>query len=90
MSMGANAARHTLEILDNLRHIVAIELMAAAQAVDRREEGAEALAPLTRTVYEKIRSRVKFLSHDRSLTPDIEAVADLVSSNAVLADVRAT
>ncbi len=90
VSMGANAARHTLEILDNLRHIVAIELLAAAQAVDLREEGAEALAPLTRTVYEKIRSRVKFLSHDRSLTPDIEAVADLVSSNAVLADVRAT
>jgi histidine ammonia-lyase len=31
---------------------------------------------------------VRFLEHDRSLTPDIEAVADLVKSNAVLADVR--
>ena len=88
VSMGANAARHTLEILDNLRHIVAIELLAAAQAVDLRATGPDGLAPLTRTVYDKIRSRVKVLEHDRALTPDIEAVADLVRSNAVLADVR--
>jgi len=32
--------------------------------------------------------QVKFLEHDRALTPDIEAVADLVRSNAVLVDVR--
>ena len=88
VSMGANAARHTMEILDNLRHVVAIELLSAAQAVDLREAGSDGLAPLTRTVYDKIRSRVKFLEHDRALTPDIEAVADLVRSNAVLVDVR--
>ena len=88
VSMGANAARHTLEILENLRHIVAIELLSAAQAVDLRDTGPDGLAPLTRTVYDKIRSRVRFLEHDRALTPDIEAVADLVRSNAVLADVR--
>jgi histidine ammonia-lyase len=88
VSMGANAARHTLEILENLRHIVAIELLTAAQAVDLREAGPDGLAPLTRTVHDKIRSRVKFLEHDRALTPDIEAVVDLVRSNAVLADVR--
>lgn len=88
VSMGANAARHTMEILDNLRHVVAIELLSAAQAVDLREAGPDGLAPLTRTVYDKIRSRVKFLEHDRALTPDIEAVADLVRSNAVLVDVR--
>ena len=88
VSMGANAARHTIEILENLRHIVAIELLSAAQAVDLRETGPNGLAPLTRTVYDKIRSRVRFLEHDRALTPDIEAIADLVRSNAVLADVR--
>ena len=88
VSMGANAARHAMEILYNLRHVVAIELLSAAQAVDLREAGPEGLAPLTRTVYDKIRSRVKFLEHDRALTPDIEAVADLVRSNAVLVDVR--
>jgi histidine ammonia-lyase len=88
VSMGANAARHAMEILDNLRHIVAVELLCAAQAVDLREAGPDALAPLTRTVYDQIRSRVRFLEHDRTLTPDIEAVADLIRSNAVLVDVR--
>jgi histidine ammonia-lyase len=88
VSMGANAGRHTLEVLDNLRHIVAIELMAAAQAVDLREDGPDRLAPLTRTVYDKIRSRVRYLEHDRALTPDIEAVADLVRSNTIVAGVR--
>jgi len=88
VSMGANAARHALEILENLRNIVAVELLCAAQAVDLREKGPGALAPLTRTVYDKVRSRVKFLEHDRALTPDIEAIADLVRSNAVLVDVR--
>ena len=39
VSMGANAARHTLEILDNVRHVLAIELLTAAQAVDLREHG---------------------------------------------------
>ncbi|MCL7971948.1 MAG: histidine ammonia-lyase [marine benthic group bacterium] len=88
VSMGANAARHTMEILENLRHILAIELLTGAQAIDLREAGADGLAPLTRTVHEKIRSRVKFLEHDRVLTPDIEAVVDLVRSNALLADLR--
>jgi len=88
VSMGANAARHALEILENLRHVVAIELLCAAQAVDLREAGPGALAPLTRTVYDQIRGRVRFLEHDRALTPDIEAVTDLVRSSAVLVDVR--
>jgi histidine ammonia-lyase len=88
VSMGANAARHAWEILENLRHVIAVELLCAAQAVDLREGGAEKLAPLTRTVYDQIRSRVRFLEHDRALTPDIEAVADLIRSNAVLVGVR--
>ena len=39
VSMGANAARHALEILENVRHVLAIELMTAAQAIDLREDG---------------------------------------------------
>jgi histidine ammonia-lyase len=88
VSMGANAARHTLEIIENLRAIVAVELLCAAQAVDLREDGPERLARLTRSVYDKMRSRVRFLEHDRALAPDIEAVIDLVRSGTILADVR--
>lgn len=88
VSMGANAARHTLEILDNVRSVLAIELVTASQAVDLRENGPERLGRGTAAAYRQIRSRVRFLEHDRPVTPDVEAVADLVRSGSILADVR--
>ena len=39
VSMGANAARHALEILANVRTVLAIELQTAAQAIDLRCQG---------------------------------------------------
>jgi histidine ammonia-lyase len=88
VSMGANAARHTLEILENLRHVIAIELLTAAQAVDLRPDGPDRLGRGTSAAFAKIRSRVRFMEQDRALTPDIEAVVDLVRSGAIVADVR--
>ena len=88
VSMGANAARHTLEILDNVRTVLAVELVTAAQAVDLRESGVERLGRGTAAAYRQIRARVRFLEHDRPLTQDIEAVADLIGSDTILAEVR--
>jgi histidine ammonia-lyase len=88
VSMGANAARHTLEILENVRHIIAVEFLTAAQAVDLRPDGPARLGRGTSAVYDKIRSRVRFLEHDRALTPDIETISDLIRSGAIIADVR--
>ncbi len=88
VSMGANAARHALEILDNVRIVVAVELVTAAQAVDLRQSGPERLGRGTAAAYRQIRSRVRFLEHDRPLTPDIEAVADLIRSGSIMAEVR--
>lgn len=88
VSMGANAARHTLEILENVRHILAIEFLTAAQAVDLRTDGPARLGRGTAAVHAKIRSRVRSLGEDRVLTPDIEAVVDLIRSGAITADVR--
>ena len=80
VSMGANAARHALQILDNVRSVVAIELLTAAQAVDLRPDGPNRLGVGTRAAYRAIRECVAFLEHDRALTPDIEAVAALIES----------
>jgi len=88
VSMGANAARHALEILANVRTVLAVELVTAAQAVDLREGGVERLGRGTAAAYRQVRSRVRFLEHDRPLTPDIEAVADLIESDTILAEVR--
>jgi histidine ammonia-lyase len=88
VSMGANAARHALEIVDNVRYIVAIELLAAAQAVDLRPDGPARLGRGTRPAYQQIRRHVAFLEHDRETAPDIERLAALVQSGEMLQAVR--
>jgi histidine ammonia-lyase len=73
VSMGMGAARRIEPMIANLRGILAIELLAACQGLDL-------LAPLrtgpaTRRAYELVRSLSKTVDVDRSLSPDIEAVA---------------
>lgn len=80
VSMGANAARHSREVLDNVRHVIAIELMAAAQAVDLRPDGPARLGAGTGPVYRAVRNRVDTLKHDRVLSNDIESLADMIRS----------
>ncbi len=85
VSMGANAARHTLEILDNVRHVLAIELLTAAQAIDLRPDGPARLGRGTARAYAEIRRHVSYLAHDRAMTPDVEALAELIRSGDLLA-----
>jgi histidine ammonia-lyase len=84
VSMGANGARHCREIVDNVRFVIAIELLAAAQAVDLRDDGPARLAPATAAVHARIRERVPFVDADRELTPNIEALAEAIGSGVLL------
>ena len=84
VSMGANAARHTLEVLDNVRHVLAIELLTAAQAIDLRPDGPARLGQRTTRAYAEIRKHASYLAHDRPTSPDIEALTDLIRSGALL------
>jgi len=73
VSMGMSAARRLRPMLDNLRHILAIELLAACQGIDL-------LAPLrTGEEAEKARQMVRAVvpryAEDRPHAPDIAAVA---------------
>lgn len=87
VSMGANGARHLMEIVRNVTNVLAIELMCAAQAIDLREEGIERLGPKTRAVYYKVRERVPFFDRDKELTPSFEAVAEQIGAGEFLAAV---
>jgi len=80
VSMGANAARHALEIVYNVRHVIAIELMVAAQAIDLRLEGPDRLGQGTKAAHAAIRDIVRFLDHDRELSSDIHVLAEMVQS----------
>ena len=84
VSMGANAARHTMEIIDNVRNIIAIEYLTAAQGIYLRPEGPEKLGIGTMSAYKVIRQKIPPLVSDRELSPDIEAIVELMRTDEIL------
>ncbi len=76
VSMGANAATKCLQVLQNLHHVLAIELMNASQALFFRE-GMQTGTALV-SLLESFRAVVPFVEEDRTLALDIhKAVAFL-------------
>ncbi|WFS04657.1 HAL/PAL/TAL family ammonia-lyase [Rhizobium tumorigenes] len=71
------AANKLLAVLDNAEYILAIELMAAAQAHDFLSKVA-ARADGTEAIYRLVRSRVAHYADDRPLGGDIEAIRSLI------------
>ncbi len=80
VSMGANAARHALEVLENLTQILAVEYLTAAQAIELRQDGPARLGEGTAAAFARVRESVAFLERDRPLSPDIAVLADLIRS----------
>jgi histidine ammonia-lyase len=83
VSMGNAAGLKALQVLDNAERGLAIELLAGAQAI-------EFLAPLqpgegVRAVHDVVRTLSPRLDQDRSLSMDIELVAQAIRSGAVVA-----
>ena len=86
VSMGMAGARRLQAMMANLRNILAIELLAACQGIDL-------LAPLrtgteAQKAYDIVRSRSKRVDVDRSLAPDIAAVAESIASGSFSALLR--
>jgi len=78
VSMGMGAALKLGPILKNLSAILAMELMVAAEGIDR-------LAPLAtgrlaEVARQRVRSAVRPLTHDRPLSADIARLAELVAN----------
>ncbi|MFQ5688903.1 MAG: histidine ammonia-lyase [Gemmatimonadota bacterium] len=84
VSMGANAARHTLEIVDNVRTVIAIEFLTAAQAIHLRCDGPNRLGRGTAAAYGVIRQRIPPVEYDRELSPDIGAIDAMIRSGEIL------
>ena len=82
VAMSPVAVRKCGEILRNVAVVLAIEMYAAAQAFDFRKP----LKPGrgSRIAYDIIRQHVPFLDKDRVLYPDINKIAELVRSCAIL------
>jgi histidine ammonia-lyase len=88
VSMGANAARHCLEILENVRYVLAVELMTAAQALDLREDGPARLGEGTRLVYERVRAVVAYMEHDRQTAEDLKRLADTIQGGEMMMSLK--
>jgi histidine ammonia-lyase len=82
VSMGTISARKCREAVKNTEHVVAIELLCAAQALDlftNMKPGEGTLA-----AYRVIREAVPHLDRDRVLSPDIQKVLDLIKEGTLL------
>lgn len=83
VSMGWGAGRKLLTVVENVRRVLAIEILCAVQGIEYR-------APLTPGIgtgrlAEAVREQVPTLDGDRSLQADIETVAGMIESGEIAA-----
>jgi len=83
VSMGPTAAWKAARVVENAARVLAIELLAACEALDFRRPLRS--SPPLEAVHALVRTRVPNHGHDRTLSPEIEALATLVRSGAVVA-----
>jgi phenylalanine ammonia-lyase len=77
VSLGTHSALTAFEMSAKLRDVVAMTLLASAQAADLRG-GAHRLAPATRAIHSAVRAVSPFLTVDRPLDEEIASVAALI------------
>jgi histidine ammonia-lyase len=78
VSMSMAAALKAARALELARHVVAVELLCAAQAIDLLRPLITS-APLTR-VHDFIRTQVAPLEHDRPPSRDLAVITALIAS----------
>ena len=86
VSMGMTTALKTRQILDNAQAILAIEFIAAAQALDFRQPLKP--SPAVEAARQVIRQYVAFLDEDRPLYNDINKMKEVVQRGEILAAVE--
>lgn len=83
LSFATPSALKTGTIIENVEHILAIELLTAAQANEMLPKGRR-MGLGTRALYELVRERIPPMDEDRYLEEDIIAVKDLLRSSDAL------
>ena len=86
VSMGTIAARKARSILDNARKVIAMELFAAAQAIDLR--GNKGLGEGTKIAYDLIRKQISKIEDDIIMYKEINKCEELIKSNVILEEIE--
>ena len=85
VSMGTHAAHKLAAVVRNTRDVLAIEALCAAQGLDLLSV---ITAPGVEDARRVVREHVPALARDRVLTPDIEAISDLIGREVLVSGVR--
>jgi histidine ammonia-lyase len=87
VSMGSISARKLQQVVTNVRHALAIEILTAAAGIDQRAP----LAPSrgVAAAHEAIRARIAPFTEDRPLYRDIAIVDEIIATGALLAATQA-
>ena len=76
--MGMTSARKFRKLVENVRVILSIELVAAAQAVDLRK--VKKLGKGTRELYNSVRKQISMLTKDRIISEDIKKSVEVLKN----------
>ena len=82
VSMGTIAARKAREIMKNTRNVLAMELLAATQAIDLR--GKKKLGIGTEAAYNVLRKYTNFIEEDLVMYKEINKCEEIVKENLVV------
>src|SRR5690625_3892830 len=76
VSMGTIAARHARQMITNFRHVLAIEVICAVQAVEYK--GADKISPKLKEKWRIVRKLVPSLTQGRELHVDVSSINELL------------
>lgn len=86
VSMGTIAGRKAREIMENTRKVLAMEILAACQAIDLRKD--KGLGKGTKVAYNIIRDNIKYVEDDRVMYIDINKCEDIIISEKIVDEVE--
>ena len=82
VSMGTIAAKKAREILDNVRKVLAMEILTACQGIDLR--GNKGLGIGSAEVYNIVRGKASMVEEDKVMYLDINTCEDIIKSNIIV------
>lgn len=82
VSMGTIAARKSLTIAQNVKRVLATELMAACQAIDFRQDFKLGIG--TNEAYKKVREKIAFIEEDKVMYKELDKCTELINNGSLL------
>lgn len=82
VSMGVTAGRKLVEILFNVKQVLAIELLCSSQALDFQRPLKS--SPAIESIHSLIRTHIPHIFEDRVLYKDIKKIVELINSGALI------